>query len=72
MKRSLKYHRMTIDTKKKEYNQFKVTALLSAGEILCLKHALQRYESPLAVDILSDLTCAMNENEDLLKKIGND
>lgn len=64
-----------IHTYKNMNNQFKIEAVLSAGGILALKHALQEHSkrgSLIADDMLADLCLAINDNEDLLKRLSRE
>jgi hypothetical protein len=67
---------ITIKGYKNNKNRYKMIAEFGPGQILALKHALQLHStqgaSGIAFDILADLVVAINENEELLKKLSTD
>lgn len=54
---------MTLKHNTKKYNEFTLTAKLTAGKILAIKRALHIYTaqgSPVALDVLGELNTAIN------------
>lgn len=69
------WNKMFIGTIKKKSNAFKIEAELSAGEILALKNALTSHSeigSSVGSDVLSYLTVAINDNEELLRRLSQE
>ena len=59
--------KITVKRNNKEHNEFKLTAILTAGQILAIRHALENHPTPLGMEVFQYLKDATTvDGKDIL------